>query len=57
MGRPDQTSMHQKQQNHRPARPRVSIFLEFELTDEESMAGRFNSIQAYVKVSRDMSIG
>ena len=58
VGRPDQTSKHQKQQKHRPARPRISeFFLEFELTDEESMAGRFDFIQAYVKVSRDMSIG
>ena len=42
-------SEHQKQQKHRPARPRVSeLSLEFKLTDEESTVGRF--IQAFVKV-------
>ena len=58
VGRPDQTFKQQKRQKHRPARPRVSEFLlEFELTDEKSTAGRFNFIQAYVKVTRDISIG
>ena len=59
VGRPDQTSNQEKKQKHRPARPRVSdfFFSNSSLYCVKSTAGRFNFIQAYVKVTRDMSIG
>ena len=51
VGRPDQTPEHQKQQEHRPAWPRVPEFFRIQVSDEESTAARLTfrkcSIQAY----------